>query len=231
MRRVISLAAALAACGDPGSVPKLPDGRLTFDSNLVDGDSSCHTGITLKSTNEGHVGGSGGGKGNALLCDDMFGERIVGVAVQMSNQATVNGGRSAQGLRIGCATVTIEPNGTATVGAITTHDVSGTGQFNWSPSTWTALQQCAPGSVLTGLLAHTGTNNDLFVDVSIICSQLAFDATPSNPQTIHIVNSLTAPTNPKQAQCAGGEVVSELGVWDGAGFDAADLFCSPSVCR
>jgi hypothetical protein len=117
-----------------------------------------------------------------------------------------------------------------TVGPMTEHDVSGTGQYGWSPSTWTAMQQCPNGSVVTGILTHTGTNNDLFVDVSIICSQLGPNGAPSNPQTIKVVGSLVNTTNPVQAQCGAGQVLSQFGTWTGAGLDAVDVFCSPSVC-
>src|SRR5439155_26131906 len=165
-------------------------------------------------------------------CTDVLGERIVGVAIQMSNQNTLFGGRSAQGLRIACATVTIAPNGTASVGPVTTQEVSGSGLGGWSPSTWTAMTPCLPGYVVTGLIAHTGTTANLFVDVSIMCSQLGANGAPATTsQTIKIVGSQTNVNGPTQAQCDGGEVLSQLGPWTGYGLDGADLSCSLSACR
>src|SRR4051812_9034323 len=49
-------------------------------------------------TTRGHAGGTGGGKGPILACDDVINERIVGVAVRMSNQNTLFGARSAHGI-------------------------------------------------------------------------------------------------------------------------------------
>ena len=173
MRLLGVLAVALASCSDPGGVSNRPDAsQPPVDATGVDGDSTCHSVVTLKSTMEGHVGGNGGGKGPALACDDTFGERIVGVALYVSNQNTSFGARSADGIRIACATVTIDPTGNATVGAITTHDVIGNGMGGWTPATWTAMQQCPPGAVVVGMQVHTGVNKDLFVNASIICSQL-----------------------------------------------------------
>ena len=232
MRLLGVLAVALAACSDPGGIPNRPDAsQRPVDATSIDGDGLCHTTVTLKSTMEGHVGGLGGGKGPALACNDTFGERIVGVALYMSDGNTSFGARSADGIRIACATVTIDPSGNATVGAITTHEVTGNGMGGWTPATWTAMQSCPPGAVVVGMQAHTGVNKDLFVNVSIICSQLQPNATPVNPQTIKIVGSLADANNPVQAQCMAGEVVSQFGTWNGFGLDAVDLFCSPSVCR
>jgi hypothetical protein len=230
MGRVL-VALALAGCGSLGSVQTAPDAPgLPDASSGVDSDLLCHSAITLKNNMAGHVGGGGGGKGPALGCTNSANERIVGVAVEMSDQNTAFGARSAQGIRIGCAPMTISPSGTATLGPISENEVEGTGQYGWSPSTWTAVTQCPSGSVVTGLLAHTGTNNNLFVDVSIICSKLGPNGDTSSPQTIKVVGSLINTAGPSQAQCGANQVVSELGIWDGAGLDAVDLFCSPSVC-
>ena len=231
MRAHVVLAAALAACDAGGTQGTVDAPAIPSDGPGADAEPGCHTVIALKNMFVGHVGGNGGGKGPVLQCNDNFGERIVGVALQMSDQATVFGGRSAMGIRIACATVTIAPDGTPLVGAVETQEVSGTGTSGWSPATWTAIQQCPPGSVLTGMATHTGTNMNLFVDASILCSPLAANAAPGAPQTIHITGSLTNTTNPVQAQCAPTDVVSALGIWDGAGLDAVDVDCSPSACR
>jgi hypothetical protein len=182
--------------------------------------------------NRGRAGGTGGGKGPVLACADVTNERIVGVAIRMSNQATIFGGRSAHGMQLACARVTVSGAGNAELGPVTTVDVSGLGTYDWSPSTWTAVTQCKAGWVVSGLRVHTGTNGNLFRDVSILCSQLAADGTiGTEAETIKVVGSLTDANGPDEVRCGSGEVVAQFGTWTGAGIDAVDLSCSRPACR
>lgn len=231
---LLAVASACAPSGgiessapDAAAAPVSVDARPSLDS----GSNVCRVVMPdPSSTNAGIVGGTGGGKGPALACDDVFNERIVGVAMQMSNQATAFGGRSAQGIRIACATVTVDPAGTATIGGVTTHEVSGTGTAMWSPSTWTAMTSCKPGWVVSGVLAHKGTTNNLFVDVSITCSQLGANGALGASETMKVAGSLTNTANPSQVKCPAGTAVSQLGTWTGAGLDALTLFCAAPTC-
>jgi hypothetical protein len=184
------------------------------------------TGIT-----RGRAGGTGGGKGPILACDDTVNERIVGVAVRMSNQATTFGGRSAHGIGIACARVTVDAAGTAEVGQVKTMEVSGLGTYSWAPSTWGAITQCKPGWIVSGMRVHTGTGANRLLDISIICSKLGTDAAPGTTETIKVAGSLTDANGLDEAKCAAGEVLAQLGTWTGAGIDAVDLSCSRPTCR
>jgi hypothetical protein len=184
------------------------------------------TGIT-----RGRAGGSGGGKGPILACDDTVNERIVGVAIRMSNQATTFGGRSTHGIGIACARVTVDASGTAEVGQVKMMEVSGLGTYSWAPSTWGAVTQCKPGWVVSGMRVHTGADANRLLDVSIICSQLGTDAATGMTETKKVAGSLTDANGLDEVKCAAGEVVAQLGTWTGAGIDAVDLSCSRPQCR
>jgi hypothetical protein len=90
---------------------------------------------------------------------------------------------------------------------------------------------CKPGYVVTGLLVHTGTNKDLFVDVSIHCGKLGASGAITTTETLRVAGSLTNTLNPVDVQCGAGEAIARLGTWTGSGFDGADLSCSTPVCR
>jgi hypothetical protein len=160
----------------------------------------------------------------------VFGERIVGVAVEMSDQATVFGGPSAQGIRIACARVAIGTDGTAVVGAVDTHDASGYGGSGWTPSAWTPVTTCQPGWVVSGVLAHQGANANRFLDVTITCSELLRGGGTGRTETKKVTGSLTDTANPTQVHCAANEVLTQLGPWTGAGLDAVNLYCAPAAC-
>lgn len=179
----------------------------------------------------GRAGGGGGGKGPVITCGDAVNERMIGVAVRMSDQATTFGAPSAHGLGIACARVTVGQTGTAEVGPMSMVEVSGLGTYGWAPSTWTPVTQCKPGWMLSGLLVHTGTSGNLFVDVSIVCSQIGADGTAGASETIKVMGSLTEPIGPDEVTCSAGEVLAQLGAWTGAGVDAVDLSCSRPTCR
>jgi hypothetical protein len=184
----------------------------------------------MTDVDRGHVGGSGGGKAPIFGCDSILDERIVGIALQMSNQNTTNGGRSAMGIRIGCARVTIDTSGNVTVGPVKTHDVSGDGRGHWSPATWTPMTSCKPGWAVSGVLAHEGAGGNRFLDVTITCSELVLGGGTGKTETMKVTGSLTDPAMPVQAQCGPGEVVTQFGPWTGAGLDAVDVFCAAATC-
>ena len=147
----------------------------------------CRVGVTSATgTARGRVGGSGGGANFPPLACANATDRIVGVALRMSDQDTLYGGRSAHGIQIACAPVTVGSAGTAVTGTVTTYEVSGSGTMGWSPSTWTPVTQCKPGWIVSGLGAHTSEDGDLFVDATITCSQVS----------------------------ATGTLVAKLGLWD-----------------
>lgn len=210
---------------DAGAVQ--PDGAAKADSP-----SGCDvllmdpTGVT-----RGRAGGTGGGKGPILACDDTANERIVGVAVRMSNQATTFGGRSTHGVGIACARVNIDPAGNPVVGPAKMLEVSGSGVGSWTPSTWGAVTQCKPGWIVSGLRVHTGVDANRLLDISIICSKLGADAAAGASETIKVAGTLTDANGLDEAKCAAGEVVAQLGTWTGAGIDALDLSCSKPTCR
>ncbi len=179
----------------------------------------------------GRAGGAGGGTGPVITCGDTVNERMIGVAVRMSDQATVFGARSAHGLGIACARMTVGQTGTAELGPVSMVEVSGLGTYDWAPSTWTPVTQCKPGWMLSGLLVHTGTSGNLFVDVSIICSRIGADGAPGASETIKVAGSLTETNGPDEVKCAAGEVLAQLGTWTGAGVDAVELSCSRPTCR
>ncbi|MBA3395279.1 MAG: hypothetical protein H0T89_21705 [Deltaproteobacteria bacterium] len=226
------IAVASCAAAEEG-VEQGPDAGTRQDAAPPDGgDGSCKSAISnIAGVFRGHVGGTGGGKGPPLACEDISDERIVGVAVRMSNQTTLNGGRSAHGLEIACANVTIGADGTPVVGPIRMREVNGSGANSWSPSTSTAVTECKPGWVVSGVRAHTGTNQNRFIDVSIVCSQLGSDGAPGTSEVRRVVGSLIDPVNPKESRCAAGQVVAQLGTWIGSGLDAVDLYCAAPSCR
>src|SRR5262249_49743700 len=156
----------------------------------------------------GKVGGGGGGKAPILECADPSAERIVGISVQMSDQDTAFGGRSAQGIRIACARVEVGVSGTMFLGPVSVHDAGGIGRPGWSPSTFTPLTSCQPGWVVTGLLAHRGATDNRFLDVSITCNDLASTGgLGQKSETKKVTGSLVDATGVSQVQCAANEVV------------------------
>jgi hypothetical protein len=209
-----------------------PDAGALPDASKSDVDNTCNSALENPAgTSRGNVG-SVTQKGAPLACDDVNNERIVGVALRMSNQNTVYGGRSAHGMGVSCARVTILPNGSAQVGVVRTKEVSGTGTSMWGPSTWTTYTDCDPGWVVTGFKAHRGSSNNRFLNASIVCQKLGYDGKPTGTAQVKtVVGSLTETTNPDELRCATGQVIAQFGTQTGAGFDGADLFCSNPVCR
>lgn len=228
--------AGAVGCADGGNVELQPDAAVGEpDAAVMNPEAPRNCDVGLKDptgVNRGRAGGSGGGKGPVLACGDVQNERIVGVALRVSNQNTVFGARSTYAFQIACARMTLTSDGAAQLGNVTTVEVAGEGTYDWTPATLTAVTQCKPGWVVSGLRVHTGTNGNLFRDVSIICSQLALDGTiGTTTETIKVVGSLTDANGLDEVRCGTGEVLAQLGTWTGAGIDAVELSCSRPACR
>jgi hypothetical protein len=225
------LAAGCATASEEAELTA-PDAGVAPDATKADVDNTCNSALENPAgTARGNVG-SVTNKGPALSCDDVVSERIVGVALRMSNQNTVYGGRSAHGMGISCARVTILPDGSTQLGVVRTKEISGTGGSMWSPSTWTSYTECEPGWVVTGFKAHRGSSNNRFLNASIVCTRLGYDGKPTGTAQVKAVTgSLFETTNPDELRCAAGQVIAQFGTQTGAGFDGADLFCSVPSCR
>jgi hypothetical protein len=232
-RRVLLF--ALAGCSSGGGDDTVTiDAAVKMDAAGTDDATPLGCDVVMPDPvgiDRGKVGGTGGSKGAALFCKDVVRERIVGVAMQMSNQNTAFGGRSAQGIGIGCATVNIDRGGMPHVGSIDMRQVSGFGGSGWTPSTWTALTQCKPGWIVTGILAHTGAMANRFLDVTITCRKLNADASLGVSETLKVAGSLVDANGPDQVQCGATESLAQIGTFDGAGVDAIELFCGRPACR
>jgi len=233
--RALALALTIT-CACAGGIVEdtVPDAGVAPTDDAATGpdpsDATCDVYVAGAGVDRGKVGGGGGGK-TPFGCDDGFGQRIIGIAMQMSNQNTVFGGRSAQGIAIECASVSVDRDGTSHLGGVTTKQISGLGTFGWSPSTLTPVTRCPPGSVLTGLLAHTGADGNRFLNVTMTCSDLDVTGRVGATHTLKVAGSLTDTAGPSQVKCAAGEIVSGLGAFTGAGLDAVSLFCAAPTCR
>jgi len=233
----VGLARCFLLVGCVGGVDEIASGP---DAGVAGGDASMRAPegrgceVLLKDPTgiaRGRAGGAGGGKAPFLTCPDKVNDRIVGVAMRMSNQPTTFGGASAHGISIACARVTVGPTGTGEVGPVNMVEVSGLGTYDWSPSTLSPVTQCKLGWLMSGLLVHTGTSGNLFTDVSIVCSRIGMDGTPGASETIKVMGSLTDVNGPDDVRCAPGEVVVQAEPWTGAGLDAVELYCARSTCR
>ena len=236
MRLCTLIALAAAGCASSIAEPDGPDAGSRADAGQkMDASTSSVCEAIVEnpsgSIDRGRVGSdAGGGKGPLLKCDDQGYEQIVGLSLQMSNQATVFGGRSAQGIAIGCARVTIDPSGAAQLGEVKPKMASGTGTNGWAPSTWTPMTECKPGWVVSGLLVHRGTSGNRFLDVTMTCSHLGPTGKTLASESIKLAGSLTDTASPDQVKCAAGEVISKLPTFTGAGLDAVEVYCSTTAC-
>lgn len=196
----------------------------------VDAPNACLVGLaSTTGTDRGRVGANGGGDNfPALACTGT--DRIVGVAVRVSNQNTIYNGRSIHGFQILCATVTIQPAGPATVGTVTPVEVMGNGGFSWSPSTLSQPTMCPAGSIVSGLLAHSGDDENRLLDVTMTCTQITLAGATGASQTIHVDGSLTETDNPYQRNCNANEVLVRLPNRTGAGIDSLNLSCTTPLC-
>ena len=180
-------------------------------------------------TNRGQVGGNGGSTGTTLVCNTAA-DRIVGVAVRMSNQATTNGGRSAVAFSIQCATVTVDDT-QATVGTPYMKEVAGAGTFDWTPATLSPTTSCKPGWLVSGIHAYRGASDNLFLNVTIQCSEITSTGQLGQSELIYVMGSLADTQNPDTVDCAAGEVLVRLPTRTGAGLDAVSLSCSTPTCN
>ena len=175
--------------------------------------------------------GSDGGSANfpPLACANP-GDRIVGIALRMSDQTTLYGQRSAQGMRIGCASVTVGGSGMVTLGTLAAYEIVGDGTFDWAPSTWTPMTQCKPGWILAGMSTHTTDDDDLFLDVSITCAQIGPTGSVVATEVIYVDGSLNENQGADSATCNSGEIVTRMPNRSGAGLDSVNLFCTTPTC-
>ena len=238
-----------AGGGGPGSNGNgTPDARATadatpaVDAKLIDASTLpdappppdaawCSAGVTSTTgSDRGHVGGNGGGSNFPPLTCDRATDLIVGVAVDMSDQSTTNGGISARGIVIECAPVAIDPGGGGHLGSSYTHEVEGNGNGKWSPDTLGATAECPAGAVMSGLQAFT-VNGRLFQNVTLTCSQLAADGTPGATTIVAVPGTLASTQGKTTATCGSGEVVARVPNGTGDGLDSVDLDCAPSSCQ
>ena len=198
----------------------------------ADATTFCHVGVaSTTGTDRGRVGGNGGGDNfPALVCANAA-DRIVGIALKMGDQNNDFGGRSAQGIRIACAPVTVNSAGTGTTGTITTYEVVGLGTFGWAPSTWTPITKCQPGWIMSGLNTHTSNNGSFFVDSTIYCSQIGPTGLVIGTEAIYVTGSLNEAQGSDTVQCNAGEIVVRMSNRTGAGLDSVNLWCTSPTCN
>ena len=218
-----------------------------FSTSLVPGDAdvgaeaaaeagtpaTCNVGVSaMPGIDRGRVGGNGGGANFPPLRCTAVTDRIVGIAVRMSDGNTLYGARSAQALQIACAAVAIDPDtGTGTTGTPYVVEVAGSGAEGWSPSTLSPLATCPAGMVLDGLQTHTGPGNNLFKDVNFRCARLdGRTAQTIGSQVLHVNGSLTESQGTDTVNCGTNEIVYEMANMTGSGFDSVNLFCAPTRC-
>jgi len=207
----------------PDAAPDGPPDVPAITSCSVNAASS--TGI-----DRGMVGiGLGGGINLPLACSGD--DRIVGISLDMSDN-NVNGqnSRSARGLRINCATLTIDAAGPH-LGLTTSRIIDGNGGAGWSPSTLTPLTSCPAGSVMSGLKVYGGQVMTLFLDATMMCTPIDAQGHSGTPVSLYVTGSQTSGENPSSATCAAGEHVVSMTTTTGAGFDSLHLFCSPTTCK
>ena len=222
-----------------GIAPTRDDAVVTIDDAPPDGtadapdaESVCHVAVaSTTGTDRGRVGGDGGSANFPPLACMNAGDQLVGIAFKMSDQTTLYGERSAQGIRIACAPVTVRGSGMGATGTISTYEILGTGTFDWTPSTWTALTQCKPGWILSAMSAHTGEGDNQFLDVSITCAQVGPTGKLVASETIDVAGSLDDDEGADAAACNEGEIVVRMPNRSGAGLDSLNLWCSTPACQ
>jgi len=231
----VLLCGVLAGCsfqGPPTTVTTsdargVVDAAPTIDAVVR---TSCTLGAGAPITDRGKVGLSTGGALVAppLACDGDT--RIVGVALDMSNGLADSVTVSAHGIRIACATVSIDALGAHT-GTVATKDVEGNGGSGWTPSTFTAITSCPAGAVVSGLSTHGSTFTTYFLDANITCSTFNARGQLLAATSVHIAGSQTSSANPSGVVCNAGEQLAALSIHAGAGLDSANLQCAPVTCE
>jgi hypothetical protein len=180
----------------------------------------------------GRAGDGGGSAVNDLLCDQVD-EVIVGIAIEMSNGVTTNDGRSARGLRIACAPVTLVTGGTPALGSLDLNEVRGSGTNGWSPSTWSEVTPCPAGWLVAGLDVYTGSGVDdgRFIDLTMVCAELGPDGLLTGARMdVYVQGSLDENSGNDRVECAAGEVLRVLEPNAGSGLDSVGLVCAQPQC-
>jgi hypothetical protein len=236
MTRIGLVVAACSACTfSPPGQGDSPDAAAVSDGPRL-GDAQpqvvpCSVDVaSVTGTDRGRVGGSGGGANFPPLACDGAAERIVGIALRMSDQDTVFGGRSAHGLSIACATLAIGADGIAKLGPITSKELVGIGESGWTPSTLTPVTSCPDGSVVAGLAAHRGLGNNRFLDARITCARIGHAGTVEATEVLPVAGSLTDAVNDDTVDCNAGEVLVQLPNRTGQGLDSVSLSCALPTC-
>jgi hypothetical protein len=230
-----ALVAVLCSCSFPHGIAPERDapGPIVDAPNEVtaDAEAVCHVGVTSTTGSaRGRVGGDGGGNNFPPLACANATDRIVGIALKMSDQDTIFGSRSAQGIQIACAPVTVTASGVGATGTITTYEVVGIGTNDWAPSTWTPITQCKPGWLISGLSAHTTNSDNLFLDATITCAQITPTGMLGPTEDIYVVGSLDEQAGTDSAACNAGEILVRFTERTGSGLDSVDLYCTKPTC-
>lgn len=191
--------------------------------------ATCHVAVSGSGTDAGKVGHSTGGTVQSPVpCPGS--EPMVGVALLVSDN--VAGGpqeRSAQGIDISCAPVTVAATGST--GSATTIEAIGNGGASFSPSQSTGVTTCPPGWVISGMAVHSGQFQSAFIDMSLVCVQLDNRAQMIGRQVVYVAGSLTEPLDPNGVECGAGEVVVTVAPALGAGLDSLELACAAPICE
>jgi hypothetical protein len=200
---------------------------MPIDAMPIDAGPPCILERTSGGASAGQVGADGGSEGPYIDCGAT--ELPIGVRVRLSDQSTENGGRSAHGFTLVCATVAVSP--TVSVTSQNDVEVTGNGIADWTPSTQSAAALCPPGWIIHGLVAHRGASDNLFSNVSFTCARIAADASvTADRMTVDVANSGQATANRDEASCTTGVVV-RADTRRGAGIDAVSPMCSALRCQ
>jgi hypothetical protein len=200
---------------------------MPIDAMPIDAGPPCILERTSGGASAGQVGADGGSEGPFIDCGAT--ELPVGVRVRLSDQTTENGGRSAHGFTLICATVAVSP--TTSVTSVADVEILGNGNSDWSPSTQSPAARCPDGWIVHGLVAHRGASDNLFSNVSFTCARIAADASvTSDRMTVDVANSGQATANRDEASCTTGVVV-RADTRRGAGIDAVSPMCSALRCQ
>lgn len=222
-----SVCLVLAACGFQS--PIAPDAPKA----IADAPSTCRVAATGAVTTGDIIGMGGGSMRDALACDAPD-QRIVGLQIEMSDgPANGQSSRSARGIAIGCATVTVDTVG-AHDGSVTMKQAEGNGGSGWSPSTWQPYTPCVAGAVVVGIGVHGGAQaneSNLMSDVSMSCASL--DVTGATTTVTNLPVAGTMPgtgMNPSSYQCPAGQQITEIVPFTGAGLDRLQPSCAAIAC-
>lgn len=206
------------------------DAAAAIDGAVIDMQpvAPCALGTTGATTDRGKVGLSNGGSAGTIACDGNA--RIVGIALDMSDGNADGVTPSARGIRIACATVTIDGTG-GHVTDLVTLDKEGAGGSGWSPSTWTPLAQCEDGATVTGISVHGSSFVSYFLDATLACTRFDTAGAPLGTTAVTVTGSGSDTANPSEAHCNAGEQIAEMTTHTGAGLDSLRLQCAATACE